>query len=269
MSEFQTILQSYHYNSVVLPRTGIKPLQMLKQDQKGTVTSLDMNIDDFFKPDIVAKPSTKTEKVISIQDERKVDVNGKVDISFLEQLLAKFGIGSINAHFKSAPNFTIRVGINNIEVDTIGLGTLDRFLSTSILQEKEFGTWGKELKDSNLFVITSVLKSNEINITVESNSSLDTGAAVKLENIIDFNAGYDKTNLKDYSLKHESESEQMVFGIRGVRINYDKPGLFDRSEKVRFTIGKELNNVVMKGVEDIEPIWLDATNWDLTPPVRD
>ena len=242
---------------------------MLIQDQKGTVTSLDMTLDVFFKPDIVAKPGTKTEKVIGIQDERKVDVNGKVEISFLQQLLANLGIGRINAHFNLAQSPTIMVGINNIEVDTIGLGELDRFFSGSILQENKFRTWEKELKDSNLFVITNVLKSNEISITIESNSNLDTGASVTLENVIDFNADFDKKNLKEFKLIHKSESEQMVFGIRAVRINYDKPGLFDRKEKVRFTIGKEINNVTMKGVGDIEPIWLDATELDLTPPSND
>ncbi|HRK29159.1 MAG TPA: hypothetical protein PK239_17930 [Chitinophagales bacterium] len=263
MRELQKILREKGYLNVALPQTGIAPLQMVIKEQGAAKSLGNITLDAFFKPDISAPPGIQKEQAIEISGSLTSAVEDQAELSILEQLLSRFGIGKIKSGFSLQLGTVIEFSFNNPQKETIALLDLDNFLTGAIFQEGNFNTYEERLKRGDLYVITDVLKSDEISITVKSGSNVGAGATLTLENVIDFNANIDHSTTNTSSMTHKRKGEMLVFGFKAVIINYDKPGWFSSKKKPRFTLKQNLNDVTLRGNElDLNPLWLDTDKTD-------
>ncbi len=262
MPNLHEILHDNGYSTVALPQSGIVPMQLLAK-KNDHLHALGITIEDFFKPDSTGLPFvTNDATVADFLGATAMEITAGTGFNLLE-LLTKFGIGKAKAGVNFGANSQLVFSFENIKKDSIALGKLDAFLTGSVLQEGKFNTYEKRLKSSELFVISDVLKSNALSIEIRSKNQQQGEAELTLKDFIEFDANFKRESDNQVKIVHNTP-ESLVFAFKAARINYDKPGWFDRKDKPRFTIDESITRVILKGPEDLTPIWLPPSVVDFS-----
>ncbi len=180
MTNLQKILSPLGYSTVALPQSGIAPLQLLSQQEADGVSPLNAEISTFFKPDIVGLPPIIANTTINIQGDTWSSIDTNAQIGFLDKILSSLGIGKLKAGFGLDISNILEFSFKDIQKDSVGLLKLDEFLTSAVLIENKFRTYGERLKRSELYVISEVLKSSNISIETRKANTINANAAMEL-----------------------------------------------------------------------------------------
>lgn len=251
---FKNVLAETGYSTVALPRAGITPLQLLVKDKK-TLISLEGSIDLLFEADIAPKPILDN-VVASFNGQKALELDTTAGLNFLSGIFEALKIQGASlkadATFDKAHKFTF--SFVDVREDKVNLLDLDNFISGAIPSKDGFNTYMEKLLDSDLYVISHVLKCKTfaIDITDENNQKIDAEAAFsklgegtfKIERNVD----------NGFHLIPDASGLEMVFGFKAQRIIYDKPKWFEfwKKEEAKFKIEAQ-EGMILRGLKNNEP----------------
>ena len=238
------ILQAYGYGFVKVPSTDIQTLALLVKDPEGYLTSVG-TLKDIFERKVLDYPDTEENITVPSRFQGLQDKSTNIDVGL--KILAGYFPNPIGLEGVFGHADKISFSFDNVLMDRINLIQLDQFLKDAKVGIKA-GYFKDKLEKGELYVITAVLKSSTFSIKAldGSNAKVDlTGPKVK--NLIESHANFKHHSEDTGTLQYEGK-EQLVFGIKAVRIHYDKPGWWNTKDG-SFSIRME-EQVTMRSTED-------------------
>jgi hypothetical protein len=222
------------------------------------VSSVDAELEELFEPVDVAPPRVK-------EDGEIPDIGGSVDLSFdaeggikvLDWLLNKLKMGQLAGKASWSENYVVTVTYSGVKEDKVSLLGVDKYLSNAAPITSGFNTFRPKLENNELYVVTSVLKSDTLSMKIEAKNGADISADATVKGILEVNAAVarkkDNTLSLDYTRKEGALP--MVFAFKAQRIIYEKENFWG-NKPAAFRI-KEEGGVVLLGPEDMPTIPLE------------
>lgn len=257
----QNQLAEYGYNLVALPKTEIWPLMLLYKVSSTVVSSTNDSAEKFFKATDAAAPIIKFgDTTVDISGAANLEFNADAGLSMLDKLLQGLGMGKAEAKLKLNKGDRLDITYEGITEDVISLLDLDNYITGSTPLADEFRSFEQKFKASELFIISSVLKSNKFSLTVKNENGQSVDITADIKNIVNANVSVDRKKDNALTLSHDG-AQPLVFAFKAQQVIYDHKAWWDifSSEKAGFHI-QEKQDIVFKGPENIQTIPLDAGN---------
>lgn len=218
---FVTYLKSYGYNTIRVPRTNIRPLQILAESNKELTWMGDLG--DVF----VAEPGTALPKIDAdaiagnIAGQRTSEMSIGVGLSILGNIIGAMG-GSklgLDAAYQNAKRAAFE--FTDVFSDTVSPAQLDQFLGGADVKPNSV-TIGQMLDADQIYVVTSTLKSRKVMVEGKQSSggSLTVDVPV-IQQIVGGNVKVSASAGSSGTVTYEG-LQPLVFGFQAVRLYYDK-----------------------------------------------
>ncbi len=214
------LLNEHGFSFVKMPRP-IQLLDLFAKDSRGHLISIG-NITDLFLKKAEPLPENTLNQPVPSEIggliDKKVDM--KLSINLLKGFLPE-SVG-VESAFSNANN--INFSFNDAKLDSTSLIQLDIFINDANIQEKS-QTFKDKLKDSEIYVVTDVLKSKSF--SVEALGANDTSIALdgpEIEKIIEANAKLKRTSENKAKIVYEGDNN-LAIGIRAAQIHNNKSWL--------------------------------------------
>lgn len=269
MAIIKNLLKEHGYSLVALPKADISPLQLLSKET-GYVSFLGGTVQTLFTADEAGVPHVERDaEVNSIQGETSLSFDLEGGISFLENIFKVIGInhtyklGSLKGSTNLKNADSVVFSFSNPKEDRIDLLGLDKFLNGSIPQEKAFKSYVKRLKESDLYVISAVLKSTDFSIEVFDSNATYVDISADVKSIVDVDGKVSRDRDSEYKIQYKGD-KPFVFALKAVQVLYDKPKWFEfwNKEEAYFRI-KNQESLVVRGDES-EIYYLEIDNFILS-----
>ncbi len=251
MEILKKFFESKGYNVVALPKTTIKPLQLLVKN-KNILNSLGNKINDLFEEDEAPLPAVFRNKTIP-EFTGKTQVTFQLDtgITLLEGLLKNLKLGNISANSEFSKTDKVVFSFENVLEDGIkGFLDLDKYISGSIPKIEDFKSYKKNLEKNELFIITSVLKCNDFSVKVVDKNAQNITGDLDIEKTVTVNAELKREKDSSFKIAYKGK-EKLVFAFKAVKIIYDAPKWFQfwNENEIEFRIKADTGWTLM-GEED-------------------
>jgi len=225
---YTSLLKSFGYNAVRLPRTSIKPLQILIKNggdvsyfgELPTVFRLlDNNKDDILPKIIDNVPAA------SISGQQTGNLTIGIGLSILGNIISAMG-GSpvgLDSEYKQAKAVSFQY--QNVLQDYIEQAALAVFLEQSDVVPSS-NTVANLLEADEVFIIISIIKSNKFAIFPKTSRDTDTKLDIKkIQDLVGANVKV-SSNSQDLSAIVFEGSTPLVFGFQAVQLFYDRGQYF-------------------------------------------
>ena len=246
----RNLLSDYGYNLVALPKEDIAPLLLLYKNNDG-VSSAESSLQKLFKVADAPPPQLIRDKaVININGAANITYDAEGGINLLDWLLQKLKMGKLSAKLKLDASNKVNISYENVKEDKVDLLDLDNFISGSSPDTSHFNTFREKLENSELYVVTAVLKSNTFSIAIENENDQQMDVEATLKGIVDANVNVSHNKNNAITLQQDN-ADQLVFAFKAQRIIYDKKEWwqFSKKEEANFRI-KDQQGVILKGEDD-------------------
>ena len=215
-----SLLKDFSYNVVRLPRTGIRPLQILEKQGDDLVVLGE--VPDLFKAGNIALPPVgPDEQAAFINGKRTRNLSISVGLSLLGGIIGAI-TGSkvkLDAGYKKASALAFE--FHDVKVNQINQLQLSKFLTAAKIDET-VGPPAKLLEADKLYIITSTIKSTKF--TTEALK--EGGLAVEVDTpIIKSVVGASVAVQSEGSSKSKITYKgdvPLVFGFQAVRMEFEK-----------------------------------------------
>ncbi|MDY0748996.1 hypothetical protein SNE35_31145 [Paucibacter sp. R3-3] len=233
-------LKDIGYSVIRLPRRDFTPLLMLAGENKAleALGTLDgVLVGEKLAPAIVAD-----EPVADISGQRTSELSLGIGLNILGNIIGAMG-GSklaLDAAYKSARS----VSFEFVDVlrDSVRISDLDKYLGASDV-DPGAKTIGQMLEASDVFVVTSILKSRRISVAAKSDSNAELSLDVPtIQGIVGGKVKVSAAVSASHVLSYEGEVP-LVFGFQAVRLFYDEG---------RYTAFEPAADVAARAVRDLE-----------------
>jgi len=216
-----TFLKQYGYNLMSFPKEDIRPLDLFTKN--GGALEKIGKVEHIFAAGMAELPipsimeNLHTANISQMQSD---SVNTKLGISLLSNILTGMGMKDLGITHQFGKARSLMFQFNDVFEDKIELIELDSFLSAAKILNIGNNTQ-KLMQKNELYVITSVLKSNSISIHTGESKSLDISTEVSdCLDIVSGNIGI------SFSSENKSEitfsgQKQLVFGFRAIRLFFE------------------------------------------------
>ena len=245
----RNLLTQRGYSIVALPKTGIHPLQLLS-DEDSHLSSLEADIELLFEPGKVPKVSPNT-KVAPISGRKALEFKLSAGMDFLKGIFKALRLNSakLEAKANASRDYKVEFSYENVKEDKVSNLALDQFLSAATAIEGKFRTYEERLKNSELYVITSVLKSNSFSIKITDANGQGVDLNTALQGMVEANVKIDRNHSDGYTITHKGEA-LLIFAFKAVQIYYDKAQWWEfwKSDEASFRIREE-EGLVLKADE--------------------
>ncbi len=212
---------------VTLPRENITPLMIIQKigNGKGEIIG---SVEELFSSTTLTLPlDVKDEKATEFSGDNTAKMDMEAGLSFLQGIWSKLGKGELKGNFNKSD--VVSFHFNNLLRDSIKSEmSLSRFIYASISTMEEQDTYKQALKNGDLYIITSVLKSNDFTITVRDEQTGEGKLEFGMKDLLDANLKAGGSNTANDSIKNNGG--YMVFAVRAKKIYYSK-GSFLLKEK--------------------------------------
>lgn len=262
----KNILSEYGYNLVALPKEDISPLMLLYKNNQG-VSAVESTVDKLFAiADAPLPVISKNNNVTSIDGGASVVFDGEGGVSMLDWLLKTLKMGNFSAKTEIDRTNKVKITYENVKEDKVDLLSLDSFVSGSDPVEGKFNSFKEKLKDSELYVINSVLKSNSFSIAVEDAAGVKVDIEATVKGIVDANVDISRNKNNEITLKHTNTDTFIVFAFKAQQIKYDQKKwwqLFKKND-AKFRL-KDQQGVVLRSEDKIktQPLEMGVVEVDI------
>jgi hypothetical protein len=246
----KSLLTDYGYNLVALPKEDISPLLLLYKNDNG-VSSVENYLQKLFAIADSPPPIVVKDKLVAgIQGAANITFDADAGVDMLDWLLQKLKMGKLSGKLKLDAASTVNISYENITEDKVGLLELDDFISGSEPDTSHFNTFKQKLKDSELYVVNAVLKSNSFSVSITDQNGQQGKLEATLKGIVDANVDVRHNNDNTITLKHDN-AIPIVFAFKAQRILYDqnKWWQFFKKDEAGFHI-KDQQGVILKSESD-------------------
>jgi hypothetical protein len=217
--EMKDLFKNEGYLTVALPLTDIEPKQILVKQDDGLRRMPD-KLNQLFKPGSSALPPTRRNMLVpNLTGNLAVATDFKTNVNALEVFK-----NWLNTSFGFNTNITSDDKIVFVFEDVLrdeitSFAELDAFLNESIVNN---GTFGEALKKSDIYVITSVLKSTKFTIGVVDSGKINVGATLPtIQDIVSGDITYDRTSNNQRFTQYDARIP-MIFAIQAVKVIYER-----------------------------------------------
>lgn len=246
----QNLLKELGYDTIALPKEDIHPLLLLA-DEGQSVSSLGWPLQTLFKPDI--KPLVLPGKGVSdINVERMFTFDAGLGLDFLSAIFQYFKLdeSKLKAGLKANKGMVVNCSFHDVKEELVAQADIDSFLTGAIPRENEFRTYEKKLKDSELYVITNVLRSSSFKIELEKSGSGGFNLDASVAKLAEGKTHIDRENERNYVISNTS-GKDLAFAFKAYRIIYDKKSWwqFWKADDAGFRLRRD-PDLVMRSVED-------------------
>lgn len=257
----KNLLSGYGYNMVALPKSDIHPLMLLYKNGPN-VSPLQSNLEKLFAIGSAVLPEIEDDIVgteISGNAAIKMDANG--GISFLDKLLKQLNLGKLSGTVKFEDGSNILISYKNIVEEKIDLAALDTYLKFSKPQLELFNTYKSKLLDSEMFVINSVLRSNELSIEITDKKGKNLDANATFKGVLDINVAANTNNDSAIVLKSDGNNSPVTFAFKAQQIIYDRKKWwqFFKTDEDTFYL-KDALKIEFRSNEDFPSIEMEASH---------
>lgn len=232
---FLTYLQKLGYCAIRLPKTDVKPLQMLVKQGKdltrigelSTVLVAGSNIE---VPSIIENTSTA-----NISGRRTSNLSIGIGLSIMATIISAMGGATLGLDGQYQQAKTITFEFYDVLEDRIDVAQLDQFLSDADVNP--FSTYVAELLDADeIYVITSVIKSKKF--AVDAQTTDGTTLTIGIPEVQQIVGGNIKvgTQAGARSLITYEGNVPLAFGFQAVKLYYDK-GQYSAFDILQTSIG--------------------------------
>lgn len=241
------LLAYYGYNLIALPKPGVEPLLLLCKSP-GCLFSLDATITDLFPVEDEVLPDIQAAEPIGVEisGNASLTFGASGGVTFLNSLLSTFNLGQLKTSFKVDKDCNVIISYHNIVEERISLLQLDKFIKRSKPNVAAFTTFKDKLFDNQLFVLSSVLKSNEFSVSITNKEGGQVELDAGIKDILNANIKTQRQSDNAIVLKAESGIQPFAFAFKAQQIIYDHKSwwnLFDRQVarfRIRDTQGQTL-----------------------------
>lgn len=250
----RTYLNNLGYNVILLPRTGIEPLDILGRD-KGSIERLGA-LTQMWSSTIAAPEPGLPQTAVGINGQKTASLNLDVGLKFLSNVLGAMGalMPQLNFAYKKAT----RVEFSFTDVRTIGVDplVLGNYLSAGTLSSNNpFVRRYFDDDETDAFVITEVLKSNSI--TAKAQADETTGVAVDLPAIqmaVGAKIAVSQTSSETTELTYTGD-QLLTFGHKVFKIEFNDGAWSVRGQKPSSDVAYFTPGItVADALSDEEPI---------------
>lgn len=248
----KNFLAEHGYNMVALPRADIAPLMLLCMEGDH-LESLESSLSLLFEQDVapLPLPSTPTAPLVG---QATLNFELKTGLDFLSGIFQKLKLDDSKLKLDANSNraYHVSFSFEKVNEEKVGLLDLDNFLTGAIPLDKEFRTYMNRLKKSELFVITSTLRSGSFKIQIEDSNGQELALDVALQETGEISATINRHKQSGFSIE-SPEGVELVFGFKAVQILFDKGKWFDfwKPKEARFRIRSQ-EGVVLRGEEEFQ-----------------
>lgn len=254
----KNLLADQGYNMIALPRAGIQPLLLLSEEGNSLV-SLDSPLEAFFAADMAPIPSFNT-ITAPFSGQKMLKFELKSNLNFLSGLFQQFKMddSQLKAGAGSDHSYTVDFAFEQVKEDKVGLLDLDNFLTGAVPLEKEFRTYAERLRKSQLYIVTSLLKSAAFSIEVKDETGRQLDLDLGMQDAAAGKLTIDRNKNNGFTIAHRNGPE-LAFAFKAAQILYDKAAWFEfwKTKEARFRI-KDQQGLVLRGESDF-PVQLLPT----------
>ena len=246
-------LKSLGYNVVRLPKTDIKPLQVLML-KNGFLETLGLIDSVLVAGQNKTLPEIKTnEDAADISGKKTNDMSAGVALSLLGNIIGAMG-GKLGIDVQYAHAKTINFEFEDVKTDSVDIIKLDMYLN-----DADIDPLSKQVRalmeSDDIYIITSIIKSNKISVegTKKDNSGLKVDIPVVKEIVggkINVNSSGDQASRVSYS-----GDTMLVFGFKAIRLIYEN-GKYTAFENVDNGTSMSLTTTQVENKGTVE--WLPA-----------
>jgi hypothetical protein len=238
---FLNYLKSYGYCPVRLPKSDLKPLQILFK--KGTDLHRLGQLSTVLHSETISIPKIQENiQAANIIGQRTSDIKIGIGLNILGNILGAMGGSAIGIQniYSNAKN--IRFEFNDVFEDSVEIAILDTFLGDADFNP--FSRYVTELLESNyVYIITSTIKSNKFTVISTSSHNEEIEVNVpEIQSIVGPKVKVIANSATASKLTYEG-SVSLIFGFQAVRLFYDN-GRYTALEPVT-------KGVALKGLENV------------------
>jgi hypothetical protein len=248
------------YLFVALPKSDLLPLALLTEF-KGSLQEYDGQLLDLFEPDETGLP-LKERELPAFSGQQLIRTDWSLGANLLSGILKllKPGGNKLQANLSGLSDLKVSFAYENVEEERVSEQALNDFLVGAIPKKKGFQRSIERLKDGELFVLTSVLRSNKFSVSLDHASENKGKVEAAVNEIIDAHAEVERKSGNSFSIQTD-KGQSFVFACRAAQVLYDKKHWFEfwKKEDARFRIEKR-DGMIVRGEEDfaIQPLQTDT-----------
>jgi hypothetical protein len=223
---YTSLLKSFGYNAVRLPRANIRPLQVLSKNS-GDVSYLG-ELTTVFRPPDKNTPIPKTienNPATNISGQKSGDLSVGLGLSILGNIIIAMGGSTLDLDFKYQQAKTVSFQYQDVLQDLVEPAALDQFLGQADINPSSI-TSTKLLEADEVFITTSTIKSKKFTIHPKTSRNTDTQFNIpEIQGIIGSNVKVSSQSHDSSAITFEGPSP-LVFGFQAVQLFYDRGQYF-------------------------------------------
>jgi hypothetical protein len=211
-------LKSLNYNVLRHPRADLAPLDVL--GRAGGAAERLGPLDVIWKSS-KPKPKPKTVAAANVKAQSTGSLKGSLGVKVLDGLLSGFGVGSIGGKFSLSGSKGMRFHFEKPLVVGVDLFTIGQYLSEGEFDDNNPAVERYFYDDSaEVFVVTEVLRTNQLTIEFDGTSSGSAAADVTaLQGLLkpEMEVSRDKTRSSAVTV---ATKEPLSFGFKAYAVEY-------------------------------------------------
>jgi hypothetical protein len=241
-----TYLKQFGYNVIRLPKADFNPLTLLVRE-KQTMAELG-NLSTVIQPDGVSIPNIKKDNPVThIAGKKTANLSAGIALDILGKVITAMGGSKLGLDLKYKNARTIQFTFSNALEDSIQITELDKFLAKSDIVGNP-GHVARLMEADDVYIVTAVLKSNEITVDASGSSDLGTNVSIpEIQNAIGGNVEVSKSTTSEASLNFKG-NVPLAFGFKAIRLFYED-GKYRRFEPAKHTVPLSMSAEVSGGSE--------------------
>ena len=229
-----SLLKSFGYNVVLLPKADISPLQILTRKDKELHRLGELKTVFEAGPNIEAPKIKRDTVTAKLSGQKSGYLKCGLGLNFLGGILSAMGGSSIGLESEFNHVNAISFQYDDVLDDSIELASLDQYLTDADINP--FSTYvGALLESDDVYVINSTIKSKKFSVypKVSNNTKFEPNIPV-IQNIVGGKLQVSKHDEKSFAVTFEG-TDPLVFGFQATRLFYDK-GHYTRQEPAKTNI---------------------------------
>ncbi len=253
----QNLLKDQGYEIIAVPKPDLTPLKLLLKENKH-LSEYGGSMLDLFEPDVAGLPVIQT-GTPDINGSKALKAETSVGLELLSGLMAALQLSNseVGASFASGKDTSLSFSFQNIKEEKVETISLDNFLMGAIPKKEGFERSLERLKNSELYVTTSVLKSNAFFIEVNASNEQAGNVKAGIEKIVSASGQFERAGDNSFSIK-PSGGQYFAFAYRAARIIFDRKRWFEFwQEDEKFQIRSD-KGLVLRSPEDFPVVVLQT-----------
>jgi hypothetical protein len=225
-----TYLKGFGYNVVRLPKTDVRPGQLLTHNGKD-LTRLGEMADVLASKTVPPPPVLVDRKAADLSGKQSGELSVGIGLSILGTIIGALGGSKLGLDLKYEKATSVVFEFQDVLEDRIELVKLDAFLAAADVNPGSAFVRDLLFAD-DAYVITSAIKSTKF--TVESRSASSKGVEVsvpEIQQLVGANVKVSGSKEKTSKVTYEG-ALPLVFGFQAVRLDYEE-GRYTRFEPVK------------------------------------